>query len=784
MTKKLIPRFLVSLSICLILLSALFSSQKLLQLVISGVKASADTVTNPTITIDKSHFLDYFTLKQNATYSDNTLTLTAAAGGQVGAAYMKQNFDPTQDWTLTGELNIGILKTIANNNGADGVGFGWVPDNIGNVGGAGDQLGIGNLKGAFGWAADTYLNDYRSIDIYNWSDKKYSKNGYVGTQTINGTSGYLFYGDPNNGATGTSNWAKGGFGFANPAYNNLYTSYNTSSINTSSTPQSISSLEDGKFHTYTMSYQASTGLVTVTFGTLTWSIPFKTIMAAAGSDKSNAISFFISGSTGAQYNLQQFKFTSLTYTTAPIKSSLTVNYIDINGSPISPPVNITGNVGDNYTTNPLSTPPANMHYSSVNSSDPATSFNATTHVGTGAYLAAGTVINYIYAPNKVNIQYIDDSTNTILKESLTLDSYSNATYTTTSVINSYVSKGYKLVSDNTPTTNLFATDGATYYVHLASNFGTSLKTVTESINYVDNSTKANMTSVTPNPYTVSKTFLTINDPTNMNNTNTYYYQNGNITTAPTLNANGTPSTAGWTKVTQSGGYWIDSSSNQISFSQVSDPTSKGYIIVGTDDPNKTTSSQTQYVTTQLIPTSLTNSTIHVYYDQTKVVSTTYTINRNINYLDGNDHSIVVAKQAQQTATYTTYQVIDTVTGGLLGYDTNGDGIVDSPTVVWLPSSTNSTTNSRTNSPDLTSKGYGQPSQVTVSSFTDVPNLTDNSKIIGQPINSSLSDTNVYYNVKSNLIKLPFTGGIGFVWIIVLAVVSFALAFMIRKKKDK
>ena len=781
MTKKLIPRFLVSLSICLILLSALFSSQKLLQLVISGVKASADTVTNPTITIDANHFLDYFNLNGNATYSGNILTLTAAARGQVGTASMKQNFDPTQDWTLTGELNIGILKTIANTNGADGVGFGWVPDNIGNVGGTGDQLGIGKLKGAFGWAADTYLNDYRTNDIYNWSDKKYSTSGYVGTQTINGTSGYLFYGDPNGGATGTSNWAKGGFGFANPAYNNLYTSYNTSSINISSKPQSISSLEDGQFHTYTMSYQASTGLVTVTFGTLTWSIPFITIMAAAGSDTSNAISFFISGSTGAQYNLQQFKFTSLTYTTAPIKSSLTVNYIDINGSPISPPVNITGNVGDNYTTNPLSTPPANMHFNNFNSTDTNTIFNATTNIGTGKILKSGTVVNYVYAPNKVKINYIDDTTSTNLLTD-TPDYYSNPNYTTASKIANYLGQGYKLVSDNTPTTNLFVSDGAVYNVHLIHNYAGIVKTVSESINYVDNSTNTNMLSITPNPYTATITFLTVTDQ--VTNTQTYYYQNGTITAIPTISSIGIVNDTKWTSVKQSGGYWTDSSSNKISFNQVIDPTSKGYIIVGTDDPNKTTTSQVQLVMAQPISTALVNIKVNVLYDPTKVVATTYTINRKINYLDINDHSIVVAKQAQQIATFTAYQVIDLVTKGVLGYDTNGDGSVDSQSAVWVPSTANSTNNSVINSPDLTSKGYGPPSQVTVSSFTDVPNLTDNSKIIGQPINSSLSDTNVYYNVKSNLIKLPFTGGIGFVWIIVLAVVSFALAFMIRKKKDK
>ena len=123
-----------------------------------------------------------------------------------------------------------------------------------------------------------------------------------------------------------------------------------------------------------------------------------------------------------------------------------------------------------------------------------------------------------------------------------------------------------------------------------------------------------------------------------------------------------------------------------------------------------------------------------------------------------------------------------MTGGLLGYDTNGDGIVDSPTVVWLPSSTNSTTNSTTNSPDLTSKGYGQPSQAAVVAFPDVPTLTDSTKITGQPITSSLTDVNVYYNMSGNLIKLPSTGGSGFIWIIVIAIVALLISVGIRIRK--
>lgn len=816
MRKKLISKFCLSLSISFLLFSPALNIINGISFSEDNGKVSAATIAAPPITVTAANFQQYFNIKgnNNGTITTNgslwsttitnttgeyaynpaaplsvngvqygTLTLTSKKQSQVGQATMKENFDPSKSWTLTGQLNLG------NTGGADGVGIGWVPDNLGTVGNAGDQLGIGGLTGAFGWTADTYLNDYRTTNVFTQTNN--APVGYLGSQPQLLPLNTIYYGDPNYTSRTNNTWGMGGFGYTTPNFTvsraHPYVAYNMSG--TTTTPsKDIVTLEDGAFHNLTMTYTpdatGNDGTVVVTFGegtsVRTWSSLYSTLSNLAGNNALGALSFFMTGSTGGYSNLQQFRFQSMTYTPAPSKASLTVNYIDINGTPLATPYN-SGfqTIGTTYSSNPIANP-ANMHYSSVNSSDPATSFNATTHVGTGAYLAGGTVINYTYAPNKVNIQYIDDSTNAILPDTSTLDYYKNPTYTTTSIINSYVSQGYKLVSDNTPTTNLFATDGATYYVHLARNFGTSLKTVTESINYVDNSTKANMTSITPNPYTVSKTFLTINDP--VNNTNTYYYQNGNITTAPTLNANGTPSTAGWTKVTQSGGYWIDSSSNQISFSQVSDPTSKGYIIVGTDDPNKTTSSQTQYVTTQLIPTSLTNSTIHVYYAPTKVVSTTYTINRNINYLDGNDHSIVVAKQAQQKATYTTYQVIDTVTGGLLGYDTNGDGIVDSPTVVWLPSSTNSTTNSTTNSPDLASKGYGQPSQAAVVAFPDVPTLTDSTKITGQPITSSLTDVNVYYNMSGNLIKLPSTGGSGFIWIIVIAIVALLISVGIRIRK--
>lgn len=753
----------------------------------SGVgQVTADTTsptTNAAITITPADFLNYFKLNGSASYDGSILTLTPASASKIGSATMKQNIEGQQDWVLTGELNIGIPHSSGNKNGADGVGFGWLPDNLGTVGQAGNQMGIGGLKGAFGWVADTYENDFDTKEVFTWRDV--GKKGTNPTQTINGTPGYLYSGDPNYSGSKDplikNTWAMGGFGYANPNRNNMYTSYNPTK--SSASVQSIISLEDGQFHPFLMTYQASSRLVTVTFGSLTWSVPFDNLLSASGDLATDAISFFITGSTGDQYNLQQLKFNSMSFTPAPAKNSVTVNYIDTKGRPVAVPQYLTQPAWvifpPSYATSPLGQTPANMHFNSVSSSDPNTSFDPVTHKGSGKYTASGTVINYVYAPNKATINYVDDYAGTTVSQD-NIDYFSNPSYTTASKLSDYKAKGYSLVTDNVPPSNLFGQDGMTYTVHLQHTYATTLTTVKETIRYVDNSTKGLVSQISPNPYVATKTFLTTTD--NVTGKQSYYYQNGTKTTTPSLTAAGVVTDTAWVKVDQVNGTWVDASANQIKFDQVNNPIAKNYMIVDTTDPNKTSATQKASVTAQVISTTLKDSAIDVYYNPTKVVPTTYTMTQSINYLDGNDHKLVVAQQAHQTAKFTAYQVIDSVTNAILGYDTNNDGMADSTQVVWIADTQNGTTNHTISSPSLVSKGYGQASQQSISSFSSVPTITDNSKITGQAITDSLPDVNVYYNLSGSNIKLPKTGGSGLVYVIVIAITSATVATVLYRKK--
>lgn len=752
----------------------------------SGVsQVVADTTpptTNAALTITPADFLNYFKLNGSASYNGSILTLTPASARTVGSATMQQNIEVQQDWLLTGELNIGIPHSYGNNNGADGVGFGWLPDNLGKVGNRGDQMGIGGLKGAFGWVADTYENDLDTNDVFTWRDSL--KNGYIAAQNINGIPGYLYSGDPNYSGSKDqlikNTWAMGGFGYANPNRNNMYTSYNPTNVGAS--VQSIISLEDGQFHPFSMAYQASSRLVTVKFGSLTWSVPYDNLLSASGNQPTDAISFFITGSTGAQYNLQQLKFNSMSFTPAPAKNSVTVNYIDTKGRPVAEPKYLTASwlfLPPRWNSDPLSQDPANMHYNSVSSSDPNTRFDPITHKGSGRYSSSGIVINYVYAPNKATINYVDDYDGTTVSQD-NIDYFSNPSYTTASKLSDYKAKGYSVVNDNVPVSNLFAQDGMTYTVHLQHTYATTLTTIKETIRYVDNSTKGLVSQISPNPYVATKTFLTTTD--NVTGKQVYYYQNGATTTTPSLTATGEVTDTAWVKVNQVNGAWVDVSANQIKFAQVKNPIAKNYMIVDTTDPNKTSATQKESVTEQAISTALKDSAIDVYYNPMRVVPTTYTMTQNINYLDGNDHKIVVAQQAHQTAKFTAYQVIDGVTNAILGYDTNNDGIADATQVVWIADTQNGTTNPTISSPSLVSKGYGQASQQSISSFSNVPTLTDNSKITGQAITNSLPDVNVYYNLSASNIKLPKTGGSGLVYVIVIAITSATVATVLYRKK--
>ncbi|MGL3993187.1 lectin-like domain-containing protein, partial [Pediococcus acidilactici] len=86
---------------------------------------------------------------------------------------------------------------------------------------------------------------------------------------------------------------------------------------------------------------------------------------------------------------------------------------------------------------------------------------------------------------------------------------------------------------------------------------------------------------------------------------------------------------------------------------------------------------------------------------------TQTITRTINYYD-KETGEVVAKQVTQPVTYHRTAIIDKVTGEILGYDTNGDGKVDTTdgNAAWVDENGNKWADVK--SPDLSYKGYGTP----------------------------------------------------------------------------
>ena len=104
------------------------------------------------------------------------------------------------------------------------------------------------------------------------------------------------------------------------------------------------------------------------------------------------------------------------------------------------------------------------------------------------------------------------------------------------------------------------------------------------------------------------------------------------------------------------------------------------------------------------------------------VSLQKSITRTIDYVDGLTKE-KVADSVEQTVTFTRHVVVDKVTGEVLGYDTNGDGMVDTKNAddAWM---TDSNTWAEVTSPDLSSKGYEAPGVSKVDEKVVTSNTSD------------------------------------------------------------
>ena len=121
------------------------------------------------------------------------------------------------------------------------------------------------------------------------------------------------------------------------------------------------------------------------------------------------------------------------------------------------------------------------------------------------------------------------------------------------------------------------------------------------------------------------------------------------------------------------------------------------------------------------------------------VSLQKSITRTIDYVDGLTKE-KVADSVEQTITFTRHVVVDKVTGEVLGYDTNGDGMVDTTSAdkAWM---TDSNTWAEVTSPDLSLKGYEAP---------------DVSKVDEKVVTSNISDETITVTYNRSTQKVVYT----------------------------
>ncbi|MDR0199153.1 MAG: MucBP domain-containing protein [Streptococcaceae bacterium] len=413
------------------------------------LNAHAD-VASPQLSLGPEDFQNYFSMQGSASYSYTPgswygmLTITPNAKTQIGMATLNTKIDTTKDWNITGQLNVG------NAGGADGVGFGWTQAAPGQTGQLGSSLGIGKLAQTFGWVANTYQNDSRSTDTYTiYSNQAIAgPNGTTNGNTykLGGLQGYYSYGDPNY-SSAASSWGQGGFAFSNPdnlVFDNKLTSYNLSN----SPQQSIYSLMDGQFHVYSISYTAATGLITVSFGDLTWQLPMTTLMNATGITDPTKLAFFIAGSTGGLSNLQQFAFVSMNFTPASMAGTTTTYYVDTEGNTLAAPKMMAGNVGASYTTNPLASSQIPQGYKllQVDSSD-ASVTRAANDTVTGTYTNTGTNITYIYGVPPV-VTHVEETDKTLTRTIHYVDALDATIKLADDVVQAVTFKQYAMVDQN------------------------------------------------------------------------------------------------------------------------------------------------------------------------------------------------------------------------------------------------------------------------------------------------------------------------------------------------
>ncbi|WP_429960280.1 WxL domain-containing protein [Enterococcus sp. AZ012] len=231
---------------------------------------SLDNEYSSNATVTKDNFLQHFDLQGSATYDSETgeVTLTTASNNQVGNVTLKEKLSVNYPFVLTGKASIG-----SNTNGADGMAFGFHRSENSAVGNSGNGMGIAGLTGGFGFKLDSNFNT---------------------------TQGAGAARDPA---------ALGGAPFAGYVYhetNGLLTTYMGSDA-----PAKRTGTLNGAYDDIVIEYLPSeeANIFRINYKGETWE---RDISDWQGID-TTALSFLISGSTGARNNVHSFIFEQMDY---------------------------------------------------------------------------------------------------------------------------------------------------------------------------------------------------------------------------------------------------------------------------------------------------------------------------------------------------------------------------------------------------------------------------------------------------------------------------------------
>lgn len=242
------------------------------------------------ISITKDNFLDYFSfdsISNNAAKFDaNTgiVTLNPDQTWKLGVITLKNYVDLYKDFKITSKMNIGNHIY-----GADGIGIGFHPGELSDIGAAGGALGFGKLANAFGWKADTYYND--------------SANGPYTVDPLRSNFGSFVYTDNNKNAI----------------------SYMGADAPSQKIPDPNNTFKD-----FEMDYEANNQKLTVKYGDQSWSRSVSDRI-----DNHSTEAFFITASTGMYSNIQQVQIDSFTYYSKDSQANLTGDDVTIHvGDPI------------------------------------------------------------------------------------------------------------------------------------------------------------------------------------------------------------------------------------------------------------------------------------------------------------------------------------------------------------------------------------------------------------------------------------------------------------------